>query len=193
MLDVVLHTPVSVELDYGELSYVSIELNGHQISALIDSGATHNFVNEEVAKRLGLQVEQKENMFKEVNSSIERVAGVVQKVSLSIGEWAGVSDFTVVPLDDFEVVIGQDFMKKEKAALLPHLNCFAFLVREKPIHVQTTKRAGGGRKVTVLTATPQTTIAAGCEQRDVVKGKEGTSKEEVVSVEERFASKESVV
>ena len=84
-------------------------------------------------------------------------------------------------------------MKKKKAALLPHLNSFAFLAREKPIHVQTTKKAGGGRKVTAVTATPQTTVAASHEQLDVVKGKEGTSKEEVVSVEERFASKESVV
>ena len=50
-------------------------------------------------------------------------------------------------------------MKKEKAALLPHLNSFAFLAREKPIHVQTTKKAGGGRKVTAVTATPQTTAA----------------------------------
>ena len=106
MLNAILETQVSAEPDYGELSYVPIELNGHQISALIDSGATHNFVNEEVAKRLGLQVEHKENMFKAVNSSVERVVGVAQKVSLSIGEWAGVSDFTVVPLDDFEVVIG---------------------------------------------------------------------------------------
>ena len=45
------------------------------------------------------------------------------------------SDFTIVPLNDFEVVIGQDFMKKEKAALLPHLNSFVFLAREKRIHV----------------------------------------------------------
>jgi len=193
VLSAVLEAPVSTEPDYGELSYVPIELNGHQILALVDSGATHNFVNEEVAKRLGLQAEQKENMFKAVNSSVERVQGVAQKISLRIGEWAGVSDFTIVPLDDFEVVIGQDFMKKEKAVLLPHLNSFAFLAREKPIHVRTTKKAGGGRKVTAVTATPQTTAAAGGEQLDVAKGKEGTSKEEVVSVEERFASRESVV
>ena len=59
VLNVVLETVVSAEPDYGELSYVPIELNGHQISALVDSGATHNFVNEEVAKRLGLQVEKR--------------------------------------------------------------------------------------------------------------------------------------
>ena len=106
VLNVVLEMMVSAEPDYSELSYVSIGLNGHQISALIDSGATHNFVNDDVAKRLGLQVERKENMFKAVNSSVERVIGVAQKVSLSIGEWERISDFTIVPLNEFEVVIG---------------------------------------------------------------------------------------
>ena len=106
VLNAVLETSVSAKLDYSELRYVSIGLNGHHISALIDSNATHNFANKEVAKRLGLQVERRENMFKAVNWGIKRVIGVAQKVSLSIGEWARVSDFIIVPLDDFEVVIG---------------------------------------------------------------------------------------
>ena len=46
------------------------------------------------------------------------------------------------------------------------------------------KKAGGGRKVTALAANPQTTVAADREQLSEVKGKEGTSKEEVNSVEE---------
>ena len=43
-----------------------------------------------------------------------------------------------------------------------------------------------------LAATSLTTTTEGHEQLDVVKGKEGTSKEEVFPLEERFASKESV-
>ena len=46
---------------------------------------------------------------------------------MKLGEWIGVSDFTVVPLDDFDVFLGQEFMKKEKVVPLSDLDGLAFL------------------------------------------------------------------
>ena len=45
---------VSTETDFTILSYVPADLNGHLFLALVDSGATHFFVKEEMVKRLNL-------------------------------------------------------------------------------------------------------------------------------------------
>ena len=54
--------------------------------------------------------------FKTFNEGVERVVGVAKDISLKLCEWCGKTNFTVVLMDDFEVVLGQEFMRKEKAA-----------------------------------------------------------------------------
>ena len=41
---------VSMETNFTKLSYVPIEVNGQQVFALVDSGSTHKFIKEEMAK-----------------------------------------------------------------------------------------------------------------------------------------------
>ena len=86
---------------------------------LVDSGATHNFVKEEAAKNFNLKVELRKNMFKVVNLEMERVEGVARQVSLKLGEWVGMTNFTIIPLDDFDVVLGQEFLKQRRQLLCP--------------------------------------------------------------------------
>ena len=95
-----------LETNFTKLSYIPAEINIQPVFALVDSGATHNFVKEEVAKRLNLHIDLGVNMFKAVNSEVERVVGLVCQVPLNIGEWLGVINLIVIPLDDFGVVIG---------------------------------------------------------------------------------------
>ena len=94
---------------------------------LFYSGATHKFIKKEVVKRFNLQIEPKTNSFKAINSGFEKVVGLTQQVPLKLGEWIGMSDFTVVPLDDFGVVLRQEFMKKEKVVPMPHFDGLAFI------------------------------------------------------------------
>jgi hypothetical protein len=39
---------------------------------------------------------------------------------LNIGEWTGKASFTIVLLDDYEVVLGQEFMRTKKKVPIPH-------------------------------------------------------------------------
>jgi hypothetical protein len=41
------------------------------------------------------------------------------------------TSFTIVPMDDFEIVLGQEFMRKEKATPIPHMNSLSIFFREK--------------------------------------------------------------
>ena len=94
------------------------------------------------------------NMFKEVNSKVERVVGLARQVPLNIGEWSGVIKLIIVPLYDFDVLLGHEFMKKEKAAPMPHLESLVFLAKRDPIYVRTVKSLPGEWKMTVLAGSP---------------------------------------
>ena len=64
---------------------------------------------------------------KAVNLEVERVVGLVLQVPLKIGEWSGEVNLIVVPLDDFDVVLGQEFMKKEKETPMLDLENLVFI------------------------------------------------------------------
>jgi hypothetical protein len=56
---------------------------------------------------------------------------------MKFGEWTGRVIFTVVPLNDYEVVLGQEFMWTEKAVPIPHVDYLAIMSRPTPCLVTT--------------------------------------------------------
>ena len=86
-LNTVLDEPeVTVEANFTKLRFVVAELKKHGVLALVDSSTTHNFIKREVAKQFGLKIEPKTNSFKAVNSEVEKVVGLAQRVPLKLGE-----------------------------------------------------------------------------------------------------------
>ena len=47
---------------------------------------------------------------------MEKVIGKAKDVSMKLGDWSRVISFTVVPLEDFDVVLGQKLLRVAKAA-----------------------------------------------------------------------------
>ena len=88
------------------LMYVSAKINGQSVRALLDTGVTHNFVSVDEAKRLGLKATQEEGTMKAVNSLAKPITGIAQGVHIILGTWSGKFDFSIVPMDDFKMVIG---------------------------------------------------------------------------------------
>ncbi|KAL6323857.1 hypothetical protein AAG906_005853 [Vitis piasezkii] len=60
------------------LMYVEALVNGKATKALVDTGATHNFVSEAEAKRLELQASKEEGWLKVVNSTVKPLHGVAR-------------------------------------------------------------------------------------------------------------------
>jgi hypothetical protein len=58
---------------------------------MVDSGVTHNFLRQDMLRRLGLQPEPMQTTFKAVNLGVERVIGVAKDVSLKLGDWCELS------------------------------------------------------------------------------------------------------
>ncbi|XP_068649107.1 uncharacterized protein [Aristolochia californica] len=109
------------------LIYLDVLINGFQVKATVDTWATHNFVSEEEARRLKLKATRDRSRMKAVKSTVRQVSRVAKVVSASIGEWGGKLNFTIVPMDDFKVIIGMDFLTTCEAFILPSLGVVGIL------------------------------------------------------------------
>ncbi|GJS85676.1 putative nucleotidyltransferase, ribonuclease H [Tanacetum coccineum] len=85
------------------LQYMEATINGVKVCALVNSGATYNFVADDEAKWLGINAMKGSGKIKAVNSLAKAIHGVAKDVRAKIGEWEGTIDLLVVPMDDFKV------------------------------------------------------------------------------------------
>ncbi|KAA0053169.1 uncharacterized protein E5676_scaffold1775G00050 [Cucumis melo var. makuwa] len=108
----------------GGLLYVNFWINQKQTkSTMIDSGATHNFITEAEARRLRLCWENDSGRMKAVNSIALPVVGLVKQTTIKLGGWKGRVDFVVVKMDDFDVVLGMEFLLKHQVIPMPSARC----------------------------------------------------------------------
>uniref|UniRef100_A0A9I9EHA8 Uncharacterized protein n=1 Tax=Cucumis melo TaxID=3656 RepID=A0A9I9EHA8_CUCME len=95
----------------GGLLYVDTWINQKQTkSTMVDSGATYNFITEAEARRLRLRWEKDSRRMKAVNSVALPIVGLVKRTTIKFGGWKGPVDFVVVKMDDFDVVLGMEFL-----------------------------------------------------------------------------------
>ena len=97
------------------------------MNALVDTGAYDIFISEEAASKLGIRVEKVGGWLKTINSCEISTAGVARNIDLWIGTWEGKETLEVIPLDDYEFIIGIDFLDRINALIVPHANCLCIL------------------------------------------------------------------
>ncbi|MCV5004357.1 retroviral-like aspartic protease family protein, partial [Escherichia coli] len=71
------------------LLYVDAYINGKPVTAMVDTGASHNFVSIDEARRLGLKTVDGGGSIKAVNSAARRIQGVAHGVQTKLGAWSG--------------------------------------------------------------------------------------------------------
>ena len=104
-----------------KLEYVRMKVGGTDVLTMVDSGASHNFMGEDTARRIGLRFVPAKAQMKTVNSPPIEILGIAETVDTTLGEWTGKVDFTIVRIDDYEAVLGMEFMKLFDAMVVPHL------------------------------------------------------------------------
>ncbi|XP_034674441.1 uncharacterized protein LOC117905666 [Vitis riparia] len=127
------------------LMHVHAVVNGVSVKALVDNGATHNFVATREATRLGLKLEEDTSRIKAVNSKAQKIQGIAKNVPIQIGNWKGTCSLLSVPLDDFDLIIGVDFLLRAKVALIPHLGGLVMLEDKQPCFVKALRMKDGGK------------------------------------------------
>lgn len=88
---------------------VDVVINGKLVSAMVDSGATQNYVADRIAHKLGLKLCQDGSSIKAVNSPARLISGIANNVPIRIGTWAGKATFMAIPMDDFQMILGMEF------------------------------------------------------------------------------------
>ncbi|CAL9081172.1 unnamed protein product [Musa textilis] len=123
-----------------ELMYVDIKLNSQTTRAMVDTGATHNFIANQEAKRLGLTLEKNPSRLKAVNSEAKQISELAKGVPIKIGSWSGSINMMVVPLDDFQVILGMEFMYAAKLVPMLFLDFLCLMGGNDPCVVPVSQR-----------------------------------------------------
>ncbi|KAK3042180.1 hypothetical protein RJ639_001300 [Escallonia herrerae] len=110
------------------LLYAMMDVAEKNQEALMDTGATHNFMSSRVAEWLWLKPTKDRSWFTTVNAEERPTKGVVKNVDLRIDGWTGKADFNIIDMDELGVVLGMDFMEKLSATLNPY--CGVMMIAE---------------------------------------------------------------
>ena len=114
------------------LMFVDATLNGKPAkSVMIDTSTTHNFVSEVEAKFLGLKLEKDVSLMKAINSKALTTTGLAKQVHVKIGTWEGTTDLITMRMDDFDVILGMEFLGKKGAIPIPSTSSL-LIMGEKP-------------------------------------------------------------
>ena len=121
-------------------------MNENRAEGMLDSSATHNFFADWMVQKFGLKVSKCSSKIKAVNSETKLVLGITYGVKFKVGEWTRKVNFLVMKLDDFDVILGDEFLVAVKAALLPFLGVLLILDEKQPCYVLV--RCGAGNNKT---------------------------------------------
>ncbi|MBA0754266.1 hypothetical protein Gogos_020782 [Gossypium gossypioides] len=99
------------------LMFVDINIAGQKQSALINTGASDLFISEKAVRKLGLSIKKSNKKINTVNFEETLTLGVVHNVELQISEWKGNKDFEVIQLDDYDYVLGLNFLGRIQIVL----------------------------------------------------------------------------
>ncbi|KAK3021939.1 hypothetical protein RJ639_046138 [Escallonia herrerae] len=100
------------------LMYVDIKVNGKAIRAMVDTRATHNYISSTEVERLGLTLEKGCGWVKAINSAAQPVTGIARSVLIKIGPYEGRTNFSVVIMDDFKLILGLEFLRDTKTTAM---------------------------------------------------------------------------
>ncbi|XP_066358696.1 uncharacterized protein [Miscanthus floridulus] len=92
--------------------HLAASVTGASVQALVDSRSTHSFIAAETARRLGLQPAPRPGLTVGIaNEEHVPSAGVCADVPVTIGTEEFLIDLFVLPLPDYELVLGYHWLR----------------------------------------------------------------------------------
>ncbi|KAL3731174.1 hypothetical protein ACJRO7_028100 [Eucalyptus globulus] len=109
----------------------TVLLNDHAAYALFDLGTTHSFITEQFVKLIGLSPELLESVVSISTPLKDKVLVALgcSGCKLMIGEREGKIDLIVLAMYDFDVIIGMDWLTKQRAKM----NCYCKSIQFNPL------------------------------------------------------------
>ncbi|KAL3728213.1 hypothetical protein ACJRO7_032888 [Eucalyptus globulus] len=130
------------------MMFVDVKIGGTTMSALVDTGASDLFISKEAAKKLHLLVEaNKSGWLKTVNSREVPTSGMARGVEFHLGPWTSKEDIEVIPLDDYDFVLGLGFLDRINAGVMSFADCICILDKRCQCMVPIYRESGRDRKM----------------------------------------------
>ncbi|PHU30536.1 hypothetical protein BC332_02629 [Capsicum chinense] len=107
---------------HAALIHFEMKVDGNCMILVVDTRATHTFVDAKVAAKHGLKLKKSPSFVQTVSSKAQAVIAMAYDVQMVIGSWTGKHILMVMPLRDFEVILGIDFLRKFYFVPFPHLD-----------------------------------------------------------------------
>ncbi|KAG6520213.1 hypothetical protein ZIOFF_017251 [Zingiber officinale] len=130
---------------HSQLLHVSVMLKGKSAYAMVDTGATHTFVSAKLVQEYGLSISKCPKYIKSVNAKAQAVVGMAYNVPLTVGTQVGKANMMVIPLEDFQIILGMDFLRKTKTVPMPHLDGVMVMQESNPCFVSAVHPYGKGQ------------------------------------------------
>ncbi|KAL2246590.1 UNVERIFIED_CONTAM: Transposon Tf2-12 polyprotein [Sesamum indicum] len=131
------------------LMFVDVKIHGKPIRAMIDTGASHNYLASAEVARLGLVLEKGVGRVKAINSAAQPIAGVAKSVQIKVGAYEGKTNLSVVVMDDFKLILGLEFLRDTRTAVLPHVDSL-MMMGAKPCVIPTLAGRTGERNLSAM-------------------------------------------
>ncbi|KAH0751965.1 hypothetical protein KY290_006553 [Solanum tuberosum] len=107
---------------HASLIHIEMKIKEKCVIAMADTGATHTFIDVYVAAKLGLKLTKSPSYVKTVNAKSQAIVGMAYGVSMLTENWVGKHNLMVMPLGDFEIILGIDFLRKYQFVPFRHLD-----------------------------------------------------------------------
>ncbi|KAK4397719.1 hypothetical protein Sango_1247400 [Sesamum angolense] len=124
-------------------------IQGKPIRAMIDTGATHNYLASAEAERFGLVLEKGVRPVKAINLVAQHIADVAKSVLIKVGHFEGKTRLSIVVMDDFKFILGLEFLQDTRTAVFPYVNSLMMLWA-KPCIIPTLAGQTGEKNLSVM-------------------------------------------
>lgn len=102
------------------LIFVEVLVNGKKSHARVNSRASYNFIKKKEVTRLEFLIKKCQGWLKTVNSEAKPLDGIAYGVEIQLGTWKCTVDFSVAPTDEFNIVLGMEFLTQFYVVSLHH-------------------------------------------------------------------------
>ncbi|WRX12156.1 hypothetical protein QQP08_004643 [Theobroma cacao] len=128
------------------LMYVDVLVYDKKTKVMLDTRVSDTFITPGEAKRYNLKVEKDFGQMKAVNLPTSAIIGNSKNIQVKIGSWEEKVNMTVATIDDFDFVLGLDFMIKTQAIPFSTASCLLFF-RKQPCVVSVTILPKSGKGI----------------------------------------------
>ncbi|PHT69504.1 hypothetical protein T459_24608 [Capsicum annuum] len=118
---------------FATLIKIEIKVDGNRMIEMVDTVATHTFVDAKVAAKYGLKLKKSPSFVQMMNSKEQAIIGMTYDVHMLIGSCTGKHNLMAIPLGDYEVILGIDFLRKFWFIPFPHLDGVMIMDEANPI------------------------------------------------------------